>query len=745
MLRPRHPRSGIAPHRFFETLENRRLLSAGQLDPSFGTGGKVTVDFHGVNVQATAVATQNDGKTVVVGTTFNKNGSQDFAVVRLNVNGSLDTSFGSKHTGIVVQHVGDSSDRNSASAVKIDPSGGILVAGSHDFIPNAAGNVSSEMTLLRFTSAGKLDQFWGDHGVANIGFGVESQADATAIALQSNGEIVLVGVDETSILHGGGANFGIARLTANGQQDDSFNTDVFGNGGTQDIGFDDDAFATGVVIDYTGTKQTNPHFGQIVVTGFTQKNDNRKFAMVRLQTDGDLDSSFHGGGNLNLAPAHDTNAVSTGVTMQSNGDIIASGFAGPTTDNDVFAILRLTPSGKVDTSFAGAGKGWAFTGFGGDDRAQALVVGQDNRLILGGTAGKNMAFAAFTPNGTLDSSFGTLGRMSFNFGNQPVLGMAYGPGHRFVAAGGGKFNTARLFDTGANLVHAQAINTTASEVGPSPAGFFVFREERLPVATRVFFTVGGTATSPTLFSLRTHTNDYSLTGMSFTVGAIGQPANLFFADIPANQTFVSVDLNPIDRKLGDGDKTATFNIIQNASYDIGDPSKVTITIKDKANPSAPVADAYVRDGSSANTNFGSATDLETKTAGAGFNRRSYLKFDLSGISSVNHVSLTLFAGLSAAQAGGVTMSLFSVADTSWTESGITFNNAPAGGSTALASATVTTAGDPYTFDITSYVKSQFAAGHHVFSLMLKNPSTSSAVVTINSREASSHQPLLLIS
>ena len=156
------------------------------------------------------------------------------------------------------------------------------------------------MTLLRFNANGTLDQFWGDKGVANIGFGIESQADAAAIAIQSNGEIVLAGVDEAGLLNGKGTNFAIARLTANGFEDDSFNPGLLGNGGTQDIGFDDDAFATAVTIDYTGTKKTNPHFGQIIVTGFTQKNDNRKFAMVRLQTDGDLDSSFHGGGKLNL-------------------------------------------------------------------------------------------------------------------------------------------------------------------------------------------------------------------------------------------------------------------------------------------------------------------------------------------------------------------------------------------------------------------------------------------------------------
>ena len=88
--------------RFVETLENRTLLT-GQLDPSFGSGGKVTVDFHGPQVQSTVVAIQADGKTVVAGrdTDASDFNNTDIALTRFNVNGTLDTTFGPNHTGIV--------------------------------------------------------------------------------------------------------------------------------------------------------------------------------------------------------------------------------------------------------------------------------------------------------------------------------------------------------------------------------------------------------------------------------------------------------------------------------------------------------------------------------------------------------------------------------------------------------------------------------------------------------------------
>src|SRR5438093_12045130 len=70
--------------------------AAGDLDPTFGTGGQVTTDFNHSTDIANAVALQSDGKLVVAGTTFKNNDStsEDFAIIRYNVDGTLDTTFG---------------------------------------------------------------------------------------------------------------------------------------------------------------------------------------------------------------------------------------------------------------------------------------------------------------------------------------------------------------------------------------------------------------------------------------------------------------------------------------------------------------------------------------------------------------------------------------------------------------------------------------------------------------------------
>src|SRR5690349_13622090 len=71
-------------------------LPAGTLDPSFGGGGKLMLDFNQSTDIAHAVAVQPDGKLVVVGLTYVNNdySKEDFALARLNPDGSFDESFG---------------------------------------------------------------------------------------------------------------------------------------------------------------------------------------------------------------------------------------------------------------------------------------------------------------------------------------------------------------------------------------------------------------------------------------------------------------------------------------------------------------------------------------------------------------------------------------------------------------------------------------------------------------------------
>lgn len=145
------------------------------------------------------------------------------------------------------------------------------------------------------------------------------------------------------------------------------------------------------------------------------------------------------------------------------------------------------------------------------------------------------------------------------------------------------------------------------------------------------------------------------------------------------------------------------------------------------------ADSYVRDGGSASTNYGSATELEAKQSTSGFNRRAYLKFDISSFSSsISSAKLRLFGSLN--DTGSILFNANSISDTSWTESGITWNNAPSLGSTIGTATVVNTTDAWYEFDITSFVQTEKTAGRNTISIAIAGSTSSSPFFGFASRE-----------
>ena len=160
------------------------------------------------------------------------------------------------------------------------------------------------------------------------------------------------------------------------------------------------------------------------------------------------------------------------------------------------------------------------------------------------------------------------------------------------------------------------------------------------------------------------------------------------------------------------------------------------------------ADAYARDTNFANTNFGRAGTLEVKrvtSTTASVNREAFLRFDLSSVSTIGTARLRLFGRLLTNDSRNIRTGVFSSANTTWTETGLTWNNRPTTGSTPLATVTVTDATARwYEWDLTSYLKAQKAAGKNVVTLVLKNLDVSAPQTTFNSREAGSNRPELVI-
>ena len=143
----------------------------------------------------------------------------------------------------------------------------------------------------------------------------------------------------------------------------------------------------------------------------------------------------------------------------------------------------------------------------------------------------------------------------------------------------------------------------------------------------------------------------------------------------------------------------------------------------------PVADAQVQ-GARPNNNFGSSLFLATDASPV---TNSYLRFDVQGLSgSVVEATLYLFATGNSA----VGFDVLGVADNSWGEMSITFNNAPPAGSLIDSSGPVT-GGSWVTVDVTDYVSSE-----GIYSLMLA--STENTRRTYRSRESANPPQLVIV-
>jgi uncharacterized delta-60 repeat protein len=223
-----------------EALEDRTLLSAGALDPTFGNQGKVIVSGQSAR-QYKAVAIQPDGKIVVgdIDTT-----SFTWLVERFLPDGTPDPNFGNNGVAQLVQFGGV---YEVARAVALQPNGDIVVAGQ------GGGNATSPTfwALARYLPNGRLDPNFGMNGALTFSQFTGIQNSANAVALDSAGRIVVVGKGD-----GTGGAFSVARFLPNGQPDGSFNGT--GHVTTGFLGVANEDQAEGVVI------QPN---GDIVVAG----------------------------------------------------------------------------------------------------------------------------------------------------------------------------------------------------------------------------------------------------------------------------------------------------------------------------------------------------------------------------------------------------------------------------------------------------------------------------------------------
>jgi hypothetical protein len=150
------------------------------------------------------------------------------------------------------------------------------------------------------------------------------------------------------------------------------------------------------------------------------------------------------------------------------------------------------------------------------------------------------------------------------------------------------------------------------------------------------------------------------------------------------------------------------------------------------NTLSPVADSYVR-ADQPTVNFGTATSLRVDGDPVTV---SYLKFDVQGLATApTRATLKVVSPISST----TPINAKSVADTTWTETGVTYNNAPAVGQTPVASDTPSTTNDVLSFDVTSLVN-----GNGLVSIALDTTSSTSKSPPSRENPTVEYRPQLVI-
>ena len=344
--------------------------SSGSLDDCFGVAGKRTTDFGLTNDTAAAVKIQTDGKIVVAGSS-----ASHFALVRYNLNGSLDNTFGTN--GKVTTSFNSIYD--AATALDIQSDGKII----------AVGNVDEDyFALVRYNTNGTLDNSFGTGGKVTTDFGFPIET-ATAVGIQLDGKIVVTG----HRFNGASADIALGRYNPNGTLDSTF-----GTGGKVIITSPSDDFAYALQI------QSDQ---KIVVAGYS----NSHFALFRYNPNGTLDTTFGTGGQV----IGSVFVSASALQIQPDQKIVVAGISFNGSNQD-FALARYNTNGSLDRTLGLVGT--VTTDFGSsDDIALALKIQTDGKIVVAGYSAGKFALARYNTRGFLDTTFGTGGKVTTAIGS----------------------------------------------------------------------------------------------------------------------------------------------------------------------------------------------------------------------------------------------------------------------------------------------------------------------------------------
>jgi uncharacterized delta-60 repeat protein len=361
-----------------------RYNSNGTLDSTFGTSGIVTNDVQtGSDDVVYSIAIQADGKIILAG--YSDDGSnKNAALIRLNTNGTLDTSFGTSGK-VLTDFITGRADE--IKTVKIHSlTGNIVVGGT-----SSLTSTNSQAIIARYTSTGLLDTTFNTTGKILLDDDSGSGTYFNVIedlAVKSNGKISAVGWINQQGLQWS-ANYYGCRINNNGSMDTSFSTNgyIVTNGG---FNADDKSFSMILNSDdsilysgggYLSTLQYDYFLGLYDSTGSTA-----------------VGKALFDYGSL-------VKDIAYGMGIDSTGKIVLAGSNVTSITSSTFGIARVNANYTVDSTFGTAGKVTTTFGTNTTNEAFDMTIQTDDKIIAVGYTGNDFALARYNGNTLSNDEF----------------------------------------------------------------------------------------------------------------------------------------------------------------------------------------------------------------------------------------------------------------------------------------------------------------------------------------------------
>jgi uncharacterized delta-60 repeat protein len=351
-----------------------RYTSAGQLDTTFGTNGITVTAFADIAFDPFGFAVHKNGDILVAGVATTKSGRNEFGLARYTSNGVLDTTFGTK--GLVITKVGARSD--APSALLLQPNGQIVMGG----FEVARGNIPGMMSLVRYNSDGNLDTTFGKGGISLAGV---TFLGPETLALLSNGDYLGVGQNANG-------NTGIvAEFSSKGAL-----LSKVTSAKVVAVLSSSQSAVPNVMFQSPTVFQPNGHYVVATTTcTFHSECRGTKFAVNRFLETGKTDTTFDA--TVESFDPTQTTSVAQTVALQANGQIVVGGLINQ--DAPIAGgLVRLDSNGELDTTFGTVDSFGVCCSVTSDQTFSGLLIQTDGKIVVIGGLDGDLAVARYLAN-----------------------------------------------------------------------------------------------------------------------------------------------------------------------------------------------------------------------------------------------------------------------------------------------------------------------------------------------------------